>query len=307
MKKSNRIDFIISIMKILRGVSLVLLILFMILSSGFANMENVRGNPLDLVYAGDLSVIISNTTVSMPNADVVIDIHSLYNLEIFCDFSIESDTTQNSSIGFVYPYYWDESEIVDCAYEFNISIDSEQINYSIVSYENLNFNDSLNDLNWMEDYAIAVINISYIEGYTHHVVLNKIVEPYRIKDGIIFSYCVKSARYWAGNTHEIVTMNVYNYQGLLDYSFQPEESLVITKSDDVVTAVWDFYIDSFSEDVVGFTGVDHMWTPPYTPPLDTITNSTTTLGYLDYVLPVGLFLVVGIVVLVCFFKKKKAD
>ena len=279
-----------------RGVILGQLILCLILSFGFTQIVNVEGNPIYLGRYIDNSLLFFNGTVSMPYADVVIDIHPLHMFEVFCDFSVECDTTHNSSVAFVYPNQWDEGES-ESGCEFNISIDSEHVNYSVVNYENLNFSQAPESSGSWTDLNFVVFNMSYIEGQTHHIILSKkILNPPKGPDGLIFDYYVGTARYWQSNTHEIVTMNVYNYQGLLDYWFRPEENLIVTTSDNVLTAVWDFYINSFDKDAVSFSGVDHMWTPPYEEdPYEEI---------LDYVLPGVLAVILAILIIVWCAKKK---
>ena len=283
-------------MKRLRGATFALSCLCLIFSFSFAEIVNVEGDPIYLGRYTDNSLLFFNGTVSMPNADVMIDIHPLHTFEVYCDFSVESDTTHNSSVAFVYPYQWDEGES-ETSREFNISIDSEHVNYSIVNYENLNFSQGPESSGQWINLNYAVFNMSYIEGQTHHIILSKkIMNPPREIDGLTFEYYLGTARYWLGNTHEIITMNVYNYQGLLDYGFRPEENLVVTTSDDVVTAIWDFYINSFSENEVRFFGVDHMWTPPY--------EEDPYEETLDYVLPWALAVGLAILVIVWCAKKK---
>ena len=266
-------------------------------------MESTKANPLSFeqFFTGTSMTLAENT--SMPLADVNISISAVkqasspgvaptfdYEIVMNSEFMIESTTDQNCSIAFAYPGSWGYGRTTVVCPEFDIQFESVSTPYvefdgSDFDYETLPSN-VIENLEFLSQVRLAIINVTLEANTTHTLNVHCRMEFSFIENLLRFSYCVGSARAWAGSTLETVRMEVVDEEVFYDVTFHPDEFLVVQNDTDRITGFWSLNIPGFGEDYVSCDLWQSQWPygdTRYLPPSDD-DYTTLVLGAISVVL-----------------------
>ena len=212
----------------------------------------------------------NGTDIRMPYADVRINItraSTAVIVSLDSEFHIVTNTTQNTTLAFVYPTAWGDEAlhteppptwgdgVTNDSYFMQIYGNGTLIDFTVIKYNNTILGgfteDFLNNIFGTHvDYA--VFDIELIANTT--LVLSTVT-------GSIFSasmnrfdyyYIVGSARTFEGHTIERVHMHVVEEVPFMSKEFGPNESLTVVENGIETDAIWDLNITEFSDNTVRF-------------------------------------------------------
>lgn len=209
----------------------------------------------DMVYCSNLTMpeALANIRITNTKSEGI-------NAKVSCEFHINSNVTDVAYLAFVYPQQWRLLSPSSVGIDFDIKINNESTNYSIVTSEDmislgLMTEPEDNETSWMNelDFVLFSYNMTALEMYTISVVTNS----WGLYAGEVqFSYVVASAKTFEGNTHQTVIMHLIQEMKLISYSFSPSEYLTQSTNQTGKIASWDMIIDDeFNINNVSFHGV----------------------------------------------------
>jgi len=240
--------------------------LFLILLIGSLGIiPSVRADIPPPIYcawidSGSFFTLASN--VSLPEATVDVNINLTdswsYNINVSCLFTISSLVSQNLTTAFVYPEAWfyaDPSQTISVL-SFNIWVNETPVEYAIFAFDEFKSKYDLNQTNWdlVDDCSFALFNFSATAEQPTDVKVNTHFITSSTGHNFYFDYIVDTARRWEGNTHEIVEIGFQraNDTKIIKYSYNPENNSEFTGDSYSAVVIWDFSIQEFPFDRVGF-------------------------------------------------------
>lgn len=199
---------------------------------------------------------VSNSSgLSMSRADIKIRILNTVDdgihINVSGQFSIISSENQTASLAFVYPSYWGSYGAGTINIGLNISVDNNPINYTLVSWMNLNSsgfqtNSSTFGGTWIESADFVLFSYPVIAEETHLIEVNIRAYPLSYGNYASFTYIIGTARTFLDETHQTVEMHIVEEREFLEMSFNPDEFLTTSTNTTGTTAIWDLIIDSES-------------------------------------------------------------
>jgi hypothetical protein len=242
----------------------------------------------------------NGTHINMPFADVYINITrttSVIYVSMDSEFHIDTNTTQNATLAFVYPSisgerFLSEASDTNGNPSMHIYANDTLYDYTVFNYDDVVANGYPVDFVTYpfihSDTEFAVFNIELIANTTMTLSTVSNVNYITNLDLFEYYYIVGSARTFEGHTMERVHFHVVEEVPFSRVSFYPNESLSVIENNKITDATWEFNVTEFSYDTVGFHG--------YYEPLQAILIQTLS----------GIGIVAFIIIIVYQFGYKKS-
>jgi hypothetical protein len=240
--------------------------IFLLLSLVFASEVaiEVGADIANVSYLDNGATFHNATHLRMPEANAEIIFmygNSSSHVSIACEFRIISNTTQNTTLAFVLPristlYGLGSTPSFS---EISIEVDSEQTNYTSLTWEQLNWSAPLDSglheasWLWLNTSEYAVFNVKLFEDVPINVTVSSIVINPATSYQFILSYTVGSARTFDGDTHQRVHARIIEEKPLIDLNYWPLEFLENTTDNGTTDLTWDFNISEFALNEVTFS------------------------------------------------------
>jgi len=272
--------------------SSIIFFLAILLSLNLIN-TSMMGVPVraDIFFYDDtnvMGIVTSNPNISMPEAyvyvDAVVTSNWDYDFEINCSYMVRSNNTCNETIAFVYPWYTSDdyvsTEIGPILGEYNISIDSVPVYHETKTWNEIP-SEIQDAFSWHNDaFTFEIFNITLEGNRTSEIQIFGEFEYSTIYNLFYFFYMVETARWWAGNTREIVVMDIDVQTTIESIHFIPDSFLSQSINGSRHIGEWNFTIDEFPSDTAtAFYVIQYIPPFPYstTSTPETSFNTTTTL------------------------------
>jgi hypothetical protein len=213
----------------------------------------------------------NGTHISMPYADVRINITGTATaiiVSLDSEFHIVTNTTQNTTLAFVYPTAWSDDALLsnppptwgdgttNKSYFMHIYGNGTLIDYTVIHYndtvEGGFIEHFISDIPILQDVDFAIFDRELIANTTLilSTVSGSIFSP--SMDRFDYSYIVGSARTFESHTMERVQMHTVEEVPFLSKSFSPNEPLTVVDNGIETDAIWDLNITEFQLDQVSF-------------------------------------------------------
>jgi hypothetical protein len=229
----------------------------------------VPSSDANIVYVVNLredgSALHNGTGISMPNADVNINITNTQDCVIFNQsalFEIKTNQTQNTSLAFVYP---DELLL---AGNMDIIANDTKIEYSVYSWDDLLTSFFPNESEIVEAYwnyttinanfacfemSLIANSTIFIGVYSNYEFTMYHIPTVEGRDSWEFHYIFGSARTFDGDTLERIHIHVTEEVAFSYKSFRPAENLTVLENGLQTDAIWEFYVSQMEGSCITFT------------------------------------------------------
>jgi len=231
----------------------------------------------------------NGTHINMPYADVYINItRTTFVIYVSMDseFHIETNTTQNATLAFVYPSITGERFLSEASGtngnpSMHIYANGTPYNYTVFNYDDIVAHEYPVDFMTypfiQPDTEFAVFDIELTANTTTILTTVSNVNFVTSLDLFEYHYIVGSARTFEGHTMERVHFHLVEEVPFSRVSFYPNESLSVVENNRITDASWEFNVTEFSYDSVGFHG--------YYEPLQAIFIQTLSgIGFIAFII-----------------------
>ena len=228
-----------------------------------------------------MGIVTSNPNISMPEAyvyvDAVVTSNWNYNFEINCSYIVRSNSTCNVTIAFVYPMYYSDDYVSPeegpLLGEYNLSIDNVPVYHETKTWDEMP-SEIQSVFSWHNDaLTFEIFNMTLEENRTSEIRIYGEFEYSTIYSLFSFSYMVETARWWAGNTKEIVVMDVDIQTTIESIHFTPDSYLSLSVNGSRHIGEWNFTIDEFPSDYAPGFEIEHFSHSQYHYPTTTTPES----------------------------------
>ena len=243
----------------------------------------VNANLFSIVDTRVWGIVTSNPNISMPKAYVYVNGTVTaswdYNFDINCSYMVRSNNTCNVTIAFVYPWYISDDYITSesgaILGNYSISVDDVPVYHETKTLDEMPSEIKDTFSLYETEFTFEIFNTTLTENVTSVIQIFGEFEYSTSYDIFDFCYFVDSARWWAGNTREIVKIELDVLTIIDSVSFTPDSFLSVTVNDTKHTGMWNFTIDEFPQYESPCLQVLQRFHPQF-PSTTTSTSPTTT-------------------------------